>query len=1221
MRRPGPFGAVRGLWGLCGVNEAAGERKPTPHARARLSPGTGLECLVTCSNCGVENRVGRKFCSNCGTGLAVVCGECGAANEPGDRFCGECGSLLEAAVVRPPEAPALSAPVSERRLVSVLFADLVGFTTLSESQDPEEVRELLTRYFDTARVLITRYGGTIEKFIGDAVMAVWGAPVAQEDDAERAVRAGLDLVGAVAELGQDVHAADLALRAGVATGEAAVTLGAQGQGMVAGDLVNTASRVQSAAPPGTVLVTEPTRHATEAAIVYEDAGDRELKGKTEPMRLARPVRVIALVGGELRSVGLESPFVGRDREFRVLKDQFHASAEDRKTHLVSVTGVAGIGKSRLSWEFFKYIDGLVDTTWWHRGRCLPYGEGVTYWALAEMVRMRARIVEDEEPAMAAAKLRSAVEQHIEDDDDRRFVESRLAHLLGLEDRTAASREDLFAGWRMFFEQMARSWPVAMVFEDVQWADESLLDFIEYVLDWSRDHPLYVVTLGRPDLLERRPTWGAGRRGSTSMALEPLTPDAMDELLRGMVPGLPIELRQRIRDRAEGVPLYAVETVRMLLDRGLISRVGDRFEVAAPVEELAVPETLQALIAARLDGLPQEERGILQDASILGKTFTRAGVAALTGKSEEELEPLLASLVRKELLSLQMDPRSPERGQYGFLQSLVQKVAHDTLSKRDRRARHLAAADFIERTWVGDEDEIVEVIASHLLDAFDLAPNAGDAAALRDRARETLGRAGRRAQSLAAMPLAQGYFERAATLSDDPKEQAGLLEQAGACALARGQTDDAVTLYERARDLYESVGASPASARASARIGEALWLGDRPDEGLNTMETALAVLADAKPDHDLALLHAALGKVRFFLALYEGSAAELDAAIDIAEALMLPDVLSDALNTKGLVAGIRGRWEEQYALLKRALELALEHDLGAQALRAYTNLSYVTSTRDRWDEAREYQEAGIALANRLGWSAVYFLRTHLDMNRFFHGEWEQFDALIDELNAAPDASFYSGTETLSYMPSLVLIARGDVAAARALIDRFVGDPDAGDLQARAFRRSIRAAVLIGEERYDEALREARTVVEDTRVLGLSHDVVRFALSQGLEAAVRAGDPDAAEEFMFVVTGAPAGAIAPFIHAQVDRYTAAVAAMRGDAAGAELHFKAAMGLLRELAMPFHLALVQLEFGEWLVSEGRAEEARPMLDEARATFEGLQAVPYLGRIAETMPDLEPA
>ncbi|MGZ4390013.1 MAG: adenylate/guanylate cyclase domain-containing protein, partial [Gaiellaceae bacterium] len=345
---------------------------------------------MTCPSCGTENAAGRKFCGGCGAPLALGCPACGEPNEPGMRFCGECGSPLDTAAPAPaPRAEA--APTAERRLVSVLFADLVGFTTLSEARDAEEVRELLSRYFDTCRSLIGRYGGTVEKFIGDAVMAVWGAPVATEDDAERAVRAGLDLVAAVAALGDEFGSPDLAARAGVLTGEAAVTLGAEGEGMVAGDLVNTASRIQSAADPGTVLVGEATRRASEAAVAYADAGSHELKGKAEPVHLWRASRVVSGLQGALKSVGLEAPFVGRDRELRQLKDLFHACADESKPHLVSVTGIAGIGKSRLAWEFYKYFDGLAETVYWHRGRCLAYGEGVTYWALADMIRMRCLI--------------------------------------------------------------------------------------------------------------------------------------------------------------------------------------------------------------------------------------------------------------------------------------------------------------------------------------------------------------------------------------------------------------------------------------------------------------------------------------------------------------------------------------------------------------------------------------------------------------------------------------------------------------------------------------------------------------------------------------------------------------------------------------------------------------------------------------------------------------
>ena len=352
-----------------------------------------------CDACGNRNASGAKFCSECGVALAQTCPSCSSPLAAGAKFCSECGAdvaMMQQEVVTPTNA----APVAERRLVSVLFADLVGFTTASEGRDAEDTRELLTRYFDTSRTIIERYGGTVEKFIGDAVMAVWGAPAANEDDAERAVRAALELVAAVPGLDPALRA-----RAGVLTGEAAVTLDATDQGMVAGDLVNTASRIQSAAEPGTVLVGEATRRASEAAISFADAGGHELKGKAEPVQLSRAIRVAAQRRGEGRAVGLEAPFVGRDGELRLVKDLFHASVDQSRARLVSVIGVAGIGKSRLSWEFEKYIDGVTADIWWHRGRCLSYGEGVAFWALAEMVRGRAKILEDEDAARRSQNCR------------------------------------------------------------------------------------------------------------------------------------------------------------------------------------------------------------------------------------------------------------------------------------------------------------------------------------------------------------------------------------------------------------------------------------------------------------------------------------------------------------------------------------------------------------------------------------------------------------------------------------------------------------------------------------------------------------------------------------------------------------------------------------------------------------------------------------------------
>src|SRR6266498_4186149 len=579
--------------------------------------------MAVCVNCGHDNVTGAKFCARCGQPLTLACPACGNAYEIGDLFCVACGAQLTGAPpgVVPSSSPTV-APVAERRLVSVLFADLVGFTALSERRDAEEVRELLSRYFDACSRLIVLYGGTVEKFIGDAVMAVWGTPTATEDDAERAVRAALDLVAAVSALGDEVGAPDLRARAGVLTGEAAVTIGAEGEGMVAGDLVNTASRVQSVAEPGQVFVGESTRRTTEQTIVYEDAGSFELKGKEGLTPLWKAQRVVSGLRGSLKSQGLEAPFVGRDRELRQIKDLFHACAGEGKAHLAAVTGIAGIGKSRLAWEFYKYFDGIAETIYWHRGRCLPYGEGVTYWALADMVRMRCRISEDEEPSSAAEKLEAMLEEHILDPEERGFVEPRLAHLLGLAEHQARDKQDLFAAWRLFFERLAESYPTVLAFEDMQWADASLLDFVEYLLDWSRNSPIFVVTLARPELLERRPTWGAGQRSFSSLYLDPLSEEAMEELLTGLVPGLPAEVRDRILARAEGVPLYAVETVRMLLDRGLLVREGPAYRLTGPVEALEVPETLHALIAARLDGLTTEERRLLQNAAVLGKTFTR-----------------------------------------------------------------------------------------------------------------------------------------------------------------------------------------------------------------------------------------------------------------------------------------------------------------------------------------------------------------------------------------------------------------------------------------------------------------------------------------------------------------------------------------------------------------------------------------------------------------------
>ena len=574
------------------------------------------------------------------------------------KFCGECGAALAGAAASARRPLRRGAPAAERRLVSVLFADLVGFTTLSETRDAEDVRELLSRYFDTCRRLIELYGGTVEKFIGDAVMAVWGTPVATEDDAERAVRAALDLVAAVSALGDEVGAPELRARAGVLTGEAAVTLGAEGQGMVAGDLVNTAVPDPVRGEPGTVLVGEATRRATEQTVVYEDAGTHELKGKEEPAQLFRALRVASGRRGALKSTGLEPPFVGRDRELRLVKELFHASAEEKTRSPRLGHGIAGIGKSRLAWEFYKYFDGLADNVYWHRGRCLAYGEGVTYWALADMVRMRCRISEDDDDATARAKLEATLTEHILDTEERAFVEPMLAQpARDSQEQSSHERHDLFAAWRLFFERLADTYPTVLVFEDMQWADASLLDFVEYLLEWSRSEPALRPRPRAPGAPRqaRRP----GVRGtatSRSLYLEPLSEPAMSELLGRLRPGSSgVSSATRSSTAPRACRCTRSRRCGCCSTGACSCRTAPSTARRARSSRSRSPRRCTALIAARLDGLPPEERRLLQDGAVLGKTFTREALAAVGGVAEAELDPLLSSLVRKEVLGVQADP--------------------------------------------------------------------------------------------------------------------------------------------------------------------------------------------------------------------------------------------------------------------------------------------------------------------------------------------------------------------------------------------------------------------------------------------------------------------------------------------------------------------------------------------------------------------------------------
>jgi class 3 adenylate cyclase/predicted ATPase len=1153
--------------------------------------------VVACLACGAENEPGRKFCGECGAALARLCAACGSPNPATVKFCGECGARLVTDRDEAGSATAVgeSAHVAERRLVSVLFADIAGYTALSEGRDFEDVRELQSRYFDTARTVIERYGGTVEKFIGDAVMAVWGAPTAREDDAERAVRAAIDLVDAVDAMRDAVGVPELALRVGVLTGEAAVTVGAEGQGMVTGDLVNTASRVQGAAEPGTVLVGDATRRASEAAIAYADAGRHEMKGKSEPLQLWRALRVGALRDAE-RAGGLVAPFVGRAAELRLVKDLFHACADESRARLVSVIGVAGIGKSRLSLEFEKYLDGVALEVWWHRGRCLSYGDGVAFWALAEMVRSRARILEDEPAEAAGEKLRRMLEQHIDDERERAWIEPRLLHLLGLTDRTASDREDLFAAWRRFFERLAEQGPLVLVFEDLHWADDGLVAFVDYVLDWSRHHPIFVIALARPDIADRHPSFPGSTRSATTLPLEPLDDAAMGELLTGLVPELPPNVHARLLEAAGGIPLYAVETVRMLRDRGVLAGATEQFA------ELEVPETLHALIASRLDALPERERQLLQHGAVLGKTFTLRGLAALAGATEADLAPLVDDLVRKELLTVETDPFSPDRGQLAFLQALVQRVTYETIARRDRRGRHLAAAAYLASDAGMDPDEIAEVIAAHYLDAHEADPSAADADAVRAEARAWFTRAAERAASLAASLEAQRAFVRAADLSDDDLARGKALAQAGGLAIMGNRADEAESLLRDAIALLEPLDAR-AAADAQNRLGEILFMTERVDEAIRQLEGALVVYEAEGDDAAIATAAAQLGRFLLFVARQEDALLAVERALEIAERLELHTVIVQALINKSIT--LRGRPQESLALVRHALALAEETDDAFGALRACMNLGFLLAIGGREREALDVSRTGLAIARRVGdrvWERS--LAANVIAGCLLLGEWDDAERVAAELPAEGAVAQDPVHANVSLGLARIAHERGDAERAVALAEPFASWGESARVQSEVTGRAARALAALAEGRPETAVDISVAALRDERIGSASPYAEEF-LDLGGEACWRLRSPERLEEILEL-------AAQPEARASFSAFTALqsarLAALRGDS---DPGFGDAEQRFRELEYPYWTANAQLDHAEWLLGQGRSAEAAPLLSEARAVFERLRARPALGRI----------
>ncbi len=1158
--------------------------------------------MIACPTCGSEQPSGAKFCNSCGASLVAACTACGALPPPGSRFCNECGTPVGAAAGPTPAAPATA--VASRRITSVLFGDLVGFTPLSESRDQEDVRELLSRYFEECARIVARYGGVVEKFIGDAVMAVWGVPTTNEDDAERSVRAGLELAAATAALGSEVGAPGLAMRVGIVTGEVAVTVGAEMQGMVAGDPVNTAARVQSVAAPGQVWVDETTRLLTSAAISYADVGSHQLKGKADPVPLWAARAVVATAGGAQRADGLEATLVGRDRELRMVKEIYHGVADTGRPALLVVAGDTGVGKTRLGWEFSKYTDGLADSCRWHSGKCVSYGEGVAYYAVAEAVRSRLETAlerGDDDAPDAATLIERGLASYIVDPEERSWIAPRLGALLGIVGASAYSREDLFSAWTTFFERVSRGTePVVMVIDDAQYADEGLVLFLEHLMA-AATFPCFVMLLARPELVTDRPGLVTHRR-ATVLHLEPFTADEMAALVDGLVQGLPSGVREQLVQRAEGIPTYAVETIRALIDRDLVVPRGGSYVLAdadrLDLEEIGAPASLQALISARLDRLDPDQRRVVDRASVAGGSVEPSLLAELCS-DVSDLETTLAALVRAQIFAVEHDRLSSEQGRYQFVQSALRQVAYGTLSRRDRKLIHLQLLDVMSRAG---SDELAPVAAQHCIAAIEAAPDDPDTGELAGRAVALLRQAASRALALGAPGEAAGHLGRAAALATDGRQRYEVwLAQAMAYNDA-GNYAQAIELARAAHTGFHEIGESDGEALAASAwsLGISRSAGDL-HSALAIVEPYLATYRDIRGKE--AVLASVLTS---YLRAHNGLQ-RTDYDLQLL-ALKLADRMGDraevARTTSDLGVQLQRAGHEEIGtlLFEKSATIAREcHDL-AGLVRATSNLASALAQRDAVEAARvadeameKSQRAGLAVAQSN--AAI-----NLVIGRWALGDWDRVESTYDsEWLQTQDRSI-----TVA-VAAMVLAARGRdpremveavpeieetafyLDLGRAVVQAFADDPTAASTVSRALDGAYAISGVYEDFTvfYDAALQIA-TRFADTRLLDRLRSIIdddgstpptglagHRALLTALDAE-RVGDPDGV---------------------------------------AETAFADAQRLYGAWGSPVFEARARAAYGVWLARRGRAPEAEPLLHEARTTYASLGAVGWLAELEETL------
>ena len=1090
--------------------------------------------------------------------MSIVCPSCGTENPPGFRFCGACAAPLQ-------ETPAAR---EERKVVTVLFADLVGFTSRAERMDPEEVRALQSPYFLRVRSEIESYGGTVEKFIGDAVMALFGAPVAHEDDPERAVRAAVAIRDWIAD-----EQPDLQVRLACTTGEALIVLGArpaEGEGMASGDVVNVAARLQSAAPPNGILVDETTYRATQRAIEYRGHVPVDAKGKAEPIAVWEAVQARSRFGTDVRQIG-RTPLFGRTRELDVLVDALERVRQERQLQLVTLVGVPGIGKSRLVWELFQRADALPSLTRWRQGRSLPYGEGVSFWALGEMVKAEAGVLETDRAEEVETKLEESVRALAVEDVD--WVYRHLRPLVGLDAWTELGgdrRGEAFAAWRRYVEALADHRPTVLVFEDLHWADDGLLDFVDHVVDWASGVPLLVVATARPELLMRRPNWGGGKSNSTTLSLSPLAAEDTARLVHALLDKsvLAADVQASLLERAAGNPLYAEEFVRLVEERP---------------GEVALPESVQGIIAARLDALAPEEKELVQDAAVYGKVFWLGGL--VDGRSRWSVEELLHALERKEFVRRERRSSVAGETEFVFRHALVREVAYEQVPRSRRAQKHIAAASWIGS--LGRPDDHAEMLAHHYLNALELCRATGaDIAPIAAPARAALGDAGNRAFSLNAFAAAARFYDEALALVDDERERASLLFHLARARYYVGDERRQAAL-EEARAALLDTGDRARAAEAETLLAELWWHRGVTSESTKYLEHARELVADQPPSEAKARV---LAEVSRFHALADRNEPALrvgNEAVEMARALGLAEIEARALNNVGVAKA--HLWDlSGLDDLRQSIEIALAAS-SPEASRGYNNLGAIVFDLGDFRRSVEYFAEAVRVGEQLGNAIVTeYSRTIVIQQQFWLGEWDEALPAFDDLLAAWELGDGHYLESgVRIDRAAARLAQGETRGAVDDIDRAVElARQAEDPQALFPVLGSAARMLAELGRISEAREFAREL--------LSHDAAPTLLYSVLELAFAADALD--------------------IHDAVGEHVRRIPELTKwrDAATA-LHardFAAAAERFDAIGVPLWAARARLVAGERLAADGRRAEADRQLGQAIEFFREIGASAYARR-----------